>query len=252
MPFSMPLAPTEYAQNFTVYRHDGDCYGYVRPASILRYGQQIATMHAYRIGLTDEVYARTHTAYVLAKLAVHFDRVPCVDEELTLITQPERLKRAVNKRITRIFGSDGREAGCLDSRWVLIDTEKRTILRTHPAEFTIWDADIERELPMRMTKVPLEQTEAFGTRYADYSLCDMNGHLNNTRYVDLICDALPWEVWDTAEVEDLLIFYHKEVPRGETFTLHRAQTGENTWYFTGQREGKAAFEATVTLRARRR
>ena len=53
----------------------------------------------------------------------------------------------------------------------------------------------------------------------------MNGHLNNTRYADIVCDAVPWEVWDTAQISDFIINYHREVPRGENFTLRRAARG---------------------------
>ncbi|MGN0984765.1 MAG: acyl-[acyl-carrier-protein] thioesterase [Gemmiger sp.] len=237
---------TEYTKQFEIYRHDGDHRGLVKPGALLRYAQQIATEHAYAVGLTDEVYAATHTAFVLAKTALHITRTPRVDETLTLVTQPERTKRAVNKRITRVLDASGAEAALLDSRWVLIDTEKRTILRKHPDQFNIaWAADVERELPMRMTKAAAGDCVPMGERTAAYSLCDMNGHLNNTRYADLLCDALPPEIWDHRELTDLLIFYHREVPRGESFALAGAATAPGQWYFNATRDGLSAFAASL-------
>lgn len=50
-----------------------------------------------------------------------------------------------------------------------------------------------------------------------------------------------------APCQDLLLFYHREVPRGESFALSRAQTGEKQYYFNGEREGKSAFEASITF-----
>ena len=131
----MSAAPKTYTQKFTVYRHDGDHLGNVKPGALLRYAQQIATTHAEAAGLTDEVYTATRTAFVLAKLALHIDRTPRVDEELTLVTQPECCKRAVNKRITHFYDADGAEVAVIDSRWVLIDIDKRIILRKHPEQF---------------------------------------------------------------------------------------------------------------------
>ena len=221
----MPQPMTTYTQKFTVYRHDGDHRGLVKPGALLRYAQQIATEHAENAGLTDAVYTGTHTAFVLAKMALHLARPVRVDELLTVITQPERTKRAVNKRITRVRDEKGEEVALLDSRWVLIDTEKRAILRTRPAQF---DESWAQDVP--------------------YSLCDMNGHLNNTRYADIVCDALPMEVWDAGTVQDMLIFYHREVPRGQTFELARAQTGDGQWYVAARRDGQSAFEASVTFR----
>jgi len=240
---------TEYSQTFTVYRHDGDHRGLLKPGALLRYAQQIATENAEAVGLTDAVYRETHTAYVLAKLAAHIERTPRVDETLTLVTQPEQCKRAVNKRLTRVIDASGAQVALLDSRWVLIDTEKRMILRKHPPQFNgNWAQDVPGELPMKMRKIPAADCDTVGEYTADYSRCDMNGHLNNTRYLDILCDALPPQVWAGGEVEDLMIFYHREVPMGETFTLRRAQTGEGEWYFCGEREGLSSFDATLRFK----
>ena len=186
---------------------------------------------------------------MLAKLALHVTQLPRVDEELTLVTQPERCKRAVNKRITHFYDADGAEVATMDSRWVLIDTEKRMILRKHPEQFNDqWAADVPFELPIKLPRIAPEDCEVLGEQQAVYSRCDMNGHLNNTRYADIVCDAVPWEVWDTAQIRDFTISYHREVPRGESFTLRRARPAEDTFYFEGEREGKSAFEAQLIFK----
>lgn len=245
----MPERCTSYTQKFLVCRHDGDHLGNAKPGALLRYAQQIATAHAESVGLTDEVYAATRTAYVLAKLALHVERIPHVDEELTLVTQPEGCKRAVTKRVTHFYDAAGSVVASMDSRWVLIDIDKRMILRKHPEPFNgLWAEDVPFSLSMKMDKAAPEACEFAGQPVASYSRCDMNGHLNNTRYADIICDALPWDVWDNGTVQDLLIFYHREVPRGESFMLTRAQTGEKQFYFSGEREGKSAFEASISFR----
>ncbi len=244
----MPEIPVTYTQTYTICRHDGDHHGNAKPGALLRYGQQIATMHAEAAGLNDELYAATHTAYVLAKLALHIDRTPRVDETLTVTTRPERCKRAVNKRITFFYDAAGQQIAVLDSRWVLIDTDKRLILRKHPEAFNdCWAEDVPFELPMKMVKAAPEDCAPAGEYTATYSRCDMNGHMNNTRYVDILCDALPWNVWDEGEARDLKVYYHREVPRGASFALLQAQTGEKQYYFCGQREEKAAFEASITF-----
>ena len=244
----MPEIPVTYTQTYTICRHDGDHHGNAKPGALLRYGQQIATMHAEAAGLNDELYAATHTAYVLAKLALHIDRTPRVDETLTVTTRPERCKRVVNKRITFFYDAAGQQVAVLDSRWVLIDTDKRLILRKHPEAFNdCWAEDVPFELPMKMVKAVPEDCAPAGEYTATYSRCDMNGHMNNTRYVDILCDALPWNVWDEGEVRDLKVYYHREVPRGASFALLQAQTGEKQYYFCGQREEKAAFEASITF-----
>lgn len=238
-----------FTQNFRIYRYDGDFRGLLKPGALLRYSQQIAGEHAAALGLTDEVYARTNTAYVLAKLALHFTQPPRVDTTLTVSTEPEKLKRAVNRRFTIAADETGRELACVDSRWVLIDTRRRMILRKHPEEFPTsgWVENLDRELPMKLTKVPRESCEVLGVHRADYSRCDMNGHMNNTIYADLICDALPPEVWQTSFVQDMILYYHKEVPMGQSLQLCRAALAPDRWYFAGWGEDCCHFEAEITL-----
>ena len=71
---------------------------------------------------------------------------------------------------------------------------------------------------------------------------------DSARYADIVCDAVPWQVWDSAQISDFIISYHREVPRGESFTLRRARPAEDTFYFEGEREGKSAFEAQLIFK----
>ena len=171
----MPEKLITYTQKFTVYRTDGDHLGHVKLGALLRYAQQVATAHAEAVGLDDALYRKTHTAYVLAKLALHVTRLPRVDEELTLVTQPERCKRAVNKRITHFYDADGAEVATMDSRWVLIDTEKRMILRKHPEQFDDqWAEDVPLELPMRLPRVAPELSMKTYWYYKNAHLIDQS------------------------------------------------------------------------------
>lgn len=204
----------KYTQKYRIYENDVDFRKMATLGSLLRYCQQIGTEDAEHYGITPELYASTHTSYVLAKLALHITRTPRVEETITVQTEPEALHRAVNRRFTTFCDAQGREEVCVDSRWVLIDTDKRMILRKHPEGFptTGWVDKLDRELPIKLTKVKREDCEELGTHRAVYSRCDRNGHMNNTVYADLICDALPLEVWRTHTVTDVILYYHKEVP----------------------------------------
>ena len=125
----------KYTQEYRIYENDVDFRKMATLGTLLRYCQQIGTEDAEHYGITPELYARTHTSYVLAKLALHITRTPRVEETITVQTEPEALHRAVNRRFTTFCDAQGREEACVDSRWVLIDTDKRMILRKHPEGF---------------------------------------------------------------------------------------------------------------------
>ena len=72
-------------------------------------------------------------------------------------------------------------------------------------------------------------------------MCDLNGHINNSLYLDIACDALPQEVVEAAPLSFASIKYHREVPMGQTVQVFYAPSG-NGWYVLGRREEHAAFE----------
>ena len=88
------MLPTEYTENFQVYRHDGDCYGCVQPATMLRYAQQIAGGTRDRPG-AGRCAVRPHPHGVCSgQQALRFEQGPARGEQLTLNTKPEALSSA--------------------------------------------------------------------------------------------------------------------------------------------------------------
>ena len=100
---------------------------------------------------------------------------------------------------------------------------------------------LDRELPIKLTKVKREDCEELGTHRAVYSRCDRNGHMNNTVYADLICDALPLEVMRKGPVTFASINYHREIPMGAQVAVAYAPSADG-WYVVGRRDEHIAFE----------
>ncbi len=235
-----------FSENFNVMRHDADFLGRMKPAALLRYAQQTAVDQNTGLGLTNDFYVQNQLAYLIVKQALEFTRVPVIDEVLTFTTVPEVSKHAANKRLTLVTDAAGREVACVDSRWVLVDTDSRRILRhSSPLVEKYWNAEVERSMEQTVPKA--ETLAALPPRRADYLLCDLNGHINNCCYADIACTAVPLEALKNAPIRSLRIIYHREVPLGEELRLACGEAGEG-WYTLGSREdGMPAFEAYCGL-----
>lgn len=73
-----------------------------------------------------------------------------------------------------------------------------------------------------------KRTDLRGSRTASYSLCDLNGHVNNACYLDIACDALPLEVVEAGPLKFVSVKYHREIPLGsqvEVFYAPRPMAG---------------------------
>lgn len=236
------MQAASYSQTAVVNSVDCDLARRMTPGALLRRCQQISVDQCTLLGLTNEYYKQEHVAFLLAKIACRWIRPIHLDEEITLCTRPEAVKRAVYKRVTEITDAAGREVALVDSRWVLVDTETRHILRrpTPAIAAAPFAETIDRELPFTLPRP--ESAEPLGQQRAVYSLCDQNGHINNTRYIDLACDALPLEALSDTPVTYLCANYHNEIPAGQTFDTERARL-DGGWYFACSQPQKRCFEA---------
>lgn len=237
-----------YTEQFRVMDCDCDMNHRLTAGAFLRLAQQISTDQCESIGMNDNFYRQNHAVFLLAKQALQVDRVPRGGEVLTLVTMPEQCKRAVFKRVTEARDEKGERVALLDSRWVLVDTDTRRILRRPPQAFEAFH--FEDEVPFTLDvaiRKPAETAPA-GRVTATYSRCDTNGHMNNTRYADAAADVLPLEVLARSAVKSLVISYHNELPAGQSAELVLGRDENGGWYVAGQREdGKPCFEAVLTV-----
>lgn len=236
-----------FTQQFRVMDTDCDLNGRMMPGAFLRMAQQISTDHCEAIGMNREFYEKNQAVFLMVKMAMEWKRVPEYGEVLTLTTMPETAKKITYKRATVVKDQKGNQIGLLDSRWVLVDMNTHRIIRRTPQAFAELPFDEEVPFTLDMTLPKVQDTVPVGHGKAQYTYCDTNYHLNNTRYADIVCDALPLEQMKQKSVTQMTISYHNEIPVGHEFDLERAEVGENTWYIVGSSQGTRFFEALAKL-----
>ncbi len=232
-----------YTRKFFVNRHDADFMGYLKPGTLLRYAQQVATDQCTALGFTPEFYEANHCAFLLAKQGLVFHRVPRIDETLTVTTMPEKAKRAINRRITFAYDESGALVAEVHSWWVLVDLNTRRIMRhCLPEVDQHWNDTVEATMEYRLPKTTELTDGPIVT--ANYQNCDLNQHLNNCEYADMACAAVPLEQVRAKPIKKLMVTYHREIPLGGTMQLRNGAV-ETGWYICGTRlaDDLPAFEA---------
>ena len=224
-----------------------DLNRFITPGSALRLCQRIATNHCNTIGMNDDFYAGTHTAWIATKLGLSWKRIPKAGERLLVRTTLEEFKKAQVKRIIEFIDDSGTPIGIADTRWVVVDTATWKILRTPPAAYeqlNFQDA-VDMELPLDIPRGL--QGEYSTTRTAAYTMCDLNKHVNNTFYADISCDALPTEAFTNAAVQSIVVHFRREISYGTTFDVLRLQQDDGTWFVQGVQQEKPCFSALLRL-----
>ncbi len=211
--------------SFTVPSRDLDCMSLCKPSALLGYLQDAAAAAASEMDASnDRMVAKYRHIWMLAKLHVVLDAPLGWRDTLTVKTWHRGGERTVMYRDYDLL-VNGVPAGRALAAWVLADMDSRVLSRFDRfPEFTGTDGgELIRDTKIPHVRFPQEMVLA-EERRLHYSDTDSNGHVNNTRYADLLCDALGLDTAPAGTfLREFALVYHKECRAGETLALY---TGE--------------------------
>lgn len=237
-----------YTETYTIQNVDVDFNRMLKPSALLRYAERISAAHICAEGHGEDFLTPQGLALLVGRQALRFERVPLCGETLAFTTYPEQSRHGSMKRVTSAVDKNGQLVAMVDARWMLVDVRQGRILREPCWDTTpYWFDKVEAELPQQVHRVRDEKLENVGPLMASYSLCDENGHINNSCYLDIACDALPLDTIKQGRVVFAALKYNREVPFGSQMNLLRAPV-DGGWYVAGQRDGRGAFECYLELK----
>ena len=236
-----------YSETMTVLDGDSDFSRHLKPSALLRYTEQVSADHARAHGMDHAFFKERHNAFLVAKQAVQITRMPRRAEKITLTTACEVFQKGSMKRLTALTNEEVERLALVDCRWMIVDTDTERILRA-PGWTT--EGFQNESLPESLPQLVHKSKELIpaGEWEASYSRCDLNGHINNSVYLDIACDAVPLEELRTKALRFFSIKYHREVPIGEKMSVYYAPA-EQGWYVVGRRAEHAAFECYLEFGA---
>ena len=236
--------PLIYEANYRVRVIDTDMFGLCRASSIMDFMQEAATEHANCLDIGAVTLAQQHAIWMLVRMHYTLLRPIRGGERLHIRTWGRQPRAAFVTRDFEIY-ADEALVGRAVSVWVLGDLENHTLLR---AEEILpsgrWNVPENPAKSPGKIQMPAEMTDA-GERRIGYSETDENGHANNTRYADVLADALAAQELEGRFISELQLNYSQECKEGETMEISRLLE-ENSCYIDGcSDDGKRRFEATV-------
>ncbi|MEG2421843.1 MAG: thioesterase, partial [Oscillospiraceae bacterium] len=115
-------------------------------------------------------------------------------------------------------------------------------------EFTATDGgDRCKEQMLPKLRLP-EELQLEESRRLHYGDADVNGHVNNARYADFLCDTLHLETMGAGRfVSQLQLGYLAECRPGEQLNLYTAQEGEKRYVRGTDQQKTPRFDGFLTL-----
>lgn len=238
-----------YTETFVVRATDCDLSRRMRPAALFIAMQEGGERHALSLGLGYDAMMARGLFFVLARIHVHFDRAPRCGETVVHTTWPGISNRFFCPRFHTFTLEDGTPLASAGALWVMLDVNQRKIVSPLVAALPFPDtSDIPApvQLPTRLPQIR-ETTMAF-ERTPAYSDYDINGHVNNTRYIGWLCDALGNEVLRDYSICDLTAGYEKEIRTDDPLDISLSHLDDCFAFLVSSKGGEKHFVAGGTLR----
>ena len=224
----------------------------IRLSALICLMQDIASNHASILGVGYEDLLRINRAFILSRLQIRMDYpLPILESSLEIDTWPRLLDRLFAYRDFEIRNNDGRSFLKGTTAWLLIDTEKRRPARAHAELLSLTPRKVcvlDQDGPQKLTWE--NNTETLDTRQARASDLDPNSHVNNTRYIDWITDAIAQKYGSSAQITELCVNFLSEIKLGQQVDIGIKELEDGNVVVQGEAD-RRNFCARVRLRSPR-
>ncbi len=238
-----------YTQNIVVRSTDTDLNDNLRPAALLQYFQELGTAHSAILRMDrDYLIRHYHACWILARVWYRLERPVHGGETLRIDTWHRGAGGMTFYRDYALYSGD-EQIGEGVSAWVVADVDNRKMLRPSAID-SIAEAKAPEHVSQRQLKLIREQKDKVWAydRTVRCSDLDVNGHMNNTKYADVLLDAFAPEELAGRFVSQLQLNYSQECKMGETMQIFRRMDGESCYIDGCSGDKNRRFEATVQFR----
>ena len=227
-----------YKEDYLVKSADVDAFHNMKLSSLMKILQNLAYDGAAILGAgKDKTFERGYL-WVFSKLEIQIERFPYDQEIVKLSTFPNELMHFVYPRTFLIKDNQDNLLVKATSFWCLINSNTRKIAL--PSETGIGaTSDIKADAISKIVTKDVSLKESRVVRYTDI---DLNKHLNNTRYLDFICDLYDIDYFKNHEIKRLDIAFHHEVKEKEVVDIYASI--DNT-YFVFKVNDTKVFECNI-------
>ena len=217
-----------YRESFILRTMDCDVNGVWRLSVILEAIQETAGMHVAQLGCGQQALREKGIAWVLLRNALNMERYPLMGERVSVETFHTEPRHRLFPRYSVIRDGKDRIIGRGSSLWVLMDLQTRHSIDPKNLDIELPDnSDLEPPMPLPPNIPPVESgTEREMVYRPVYTDLDANGHVNNVRYADGLCNFLGVDVMRRYEIASIVLHYYAEVRPEQLLHLTLQQNGE--------------------------
>ena len=235
----------KWTEHYKINAHDVDFNNIVSATGIMRYMQDTANCQMEGQKPSYNELFDSGRVFVLSRMRMSiYGKLYSHDEVDVSSWACESSGVSFNRCFS--VEKDGLKVAEAMSVWALLDRNTGRFVRVNDFENNYsTDAMVELDLPARFRIPQGLQLSLVGERTVEYQDVDMNRHINNTKYPDILCGYIP--NMERNRVIKLELNYLAEAPLGETLKVYMAESDGSYYFRTVLPSGKTNVEAEIML-----
>ncbi len=236
----------KWTENYNVKFHDTNSNEIVDPSHILKFMQETSMRHMKARKPSYEDLFAENKAFILSNIRIEIYNPIYAYQDIVAKTWacPSRGFSFMRSYSIEANGEIMAEA---HSTWALVDTADKKLYKVSDVDLGNYDIDdpVTLEHPLRIripSELPLALTGEFTVKYTD---TDLNGHMNNTNYPNMLINSMPSP--EKIMVKSLAISFLSDIKTGESVKIYMARTDGKHYFRSVKDDGTINIEAEMIV-----
>lgn len=207
------MTATIFGKKHQVLFYETDQTGSVSLSMLVNLFMLASQEQSSQLGLTAQKIHAQGLGWVVTQHLIKLDRLPRLNEQISIKTQAESYNRFFCYRDFWIMDRRNNVLAKMHSVFVLLDQKKRKLTKVLPELVTPYGSNYAAKVehlpePLKMGSEQTYPPKEYQVRFMDL---DGNQHVNNVHYFDWLLDALPRDFLLAHQLKQINIRYKHEV-----------------------------------------
>ena len=237
-------------QNFYVsLRHVNDNMELTNK-SLLGYLEDIGGRHSNLVGNGLKQIKETRRTWMILYWKLKVINRPKYDDIITVRTWSASRNNVFADRDFEILDKEKNVIAIATSRWVMVDIDEKKIAKMPEEIIEKYEPETEKrtfpDFKYDKLREP-EKVDSSSFYTINRQMIDINNHVHNISYYDLAEIAIPDEILQTREFDDIEIMYKREIKLNEAVKLNYSEVDKDI-VVTIKNEDETIIHAIVKFR----
>lgn len=232
------FSPDIFEKDIEFLFPDADYMGRVKLSSLFRAFADIAGDHYIKRNLDYDFLRENDYVFLMSRLALKIHNYPKGKQKFRIKTWEYAHKGAMFMRASEMRDENGNLLVESDAGWVCMSIKEHKIVR--PSDFRFLCQTTDKEPSVHIGRINMKE-ETFCSEYIPrLTDIDMNGHVYNGVYGDIIQNTLAKEEFEK-DFSEIKINYMNEILFGENISVLKEDTPDGI-IIRGRKDNTVCFE----------